>query len=219
MTTQEIWQLQALQVPRVSAVYMRHREHDLARRTQIRRRSVYAIVFLCTLFFVWSSWKYFLLHRLLMSAAPALWAVACMYFGFRWLRRASVPQSPEDAGVLDSLSFYRRELEWQRNARRRNWRWELPLLAPGLIAMFSSLVLEFNRPWALVAMEGVLIIGIASLSVAFEEWAARQLQREIDALDSLLVKDPTRNGPAGVIGSRHLRISGANCAYGETFHS
>jgi peptidoglycan/LPS O-acetylase OafA/YrhL len=55
--------------------------------------------------------------------------------------------------------------------------------------MFSSLVLEFNRPWAFVAVEAILIVGMASLSVAFEEWGARRLQREIDALDSLVVKD------------------------------
>jgi hypothetical protein len=115
-----------------------------------------------------------------------------VYFGIHWLRRTSAPQSPEDAGLLDSLSFYRRELERQRNARRRAWRWQLPLFAPGLIAMCTSLVLEFNRPWALVAMQAVLIVGLASLAVAFDESGARRLQREIDALDSLVVKDPTR---------------------------
>jgi hypothetical protein len=192
MTTQEIWQLQALEAPRVSAAYMRYRTRDLVRRTRIRKGSGYAIVFLGTLFFAWSSWRYLLLHRPLMSAAPALWVLACVYFVFRWHRRASAPQVPEDAGVLDSLSFYRRELERQRNARRGKWRWELPLFVPGLIAMFSSLVLEFNRPWALVAIEAILIVGMASLGVAFEEWSARRLQREIDALDSLVVKDPTR---------------------------
>ena len=192
MTTQEIWQLQALEAPRVSAAYMRHRTRDLARRTRIRKGSVYAIVFLGTLFFAWSSWRYLLLHRPLMSAGPALWVLACVYVAFRWHRRASAPQGPEDAGVLDSLSFYRRELERRRNARRGNWRWELPLFVPGLIAMFASLVLEFNRPWALVAVEAILIVGIASLSVAFEESSARRLQREIDALDSLVVKDSAR---------------------------
>jgi cation transport ATPase len=127
-----------------------------------------------------------------MSAGPALWVLACMYVAFRWHRRASAPQVPEDAGVLDSLSFYRRELERQRNARRGTWRWDLPLFVPGLIAMFSSLVLEFKRPWVLVAVEAILIVGIAFLGVAFEQRSARRLQREIDALDSLVVKDPAR---------------------------
>jgi hypothetical protein len=36
-------QLQALEVPRVSAAYMRHLAHDLARRSQIRNGSNYAI--------------------------------------------------------------------------------------------------------------------------------------------------------------------------------
>jgi cation transport ATPase len=192
MTTQEIWQLQTLEAPRVSAAYMRYRTRDLARRRRIRRGSVHILVFLATLFFAWSSWRYLLLHRPLMSAGPALWVLACVYLTFHWHRRASASQGPEDAGVLDSLSFYRRELERQRDARRRNWRWELPLFVPGLIAMFSSLVLEFNRPWALVVVEAILIVGIATLGVVFEERSARRLQREIDALDSLVVKDSSR---------------------------
>jgi hypothetical protein len=97
--------------------------------------------------------------------------------------------------VLDSLSFYRRELERQRNARRGSWRWELPVFVPGLIAMFTSLVLEFNRPLALVVVMAILIVGIASLGVAFDESGARRRQLEIDALDSLGVKDAARQGP------------------------
>jgi hypothetical protein len=106
---------------------------------------------------------------------------------------ASAAQVPEDAGVLDSLSFYRRELEQQRDARRGNWRRWLPPVVPGLITVLTSFVLELNPiPWALVAFEAILIVGGLSLTVAFEEWSARRLQREIDALDSLVVKDPAR---------------------------
>jgi Flp pilus assembly protein TadB len=190
MTTQEIWQLQALKAPHVSAAYMRHRTRDLARRTQIRNGSNYVGVLCCALFIAWYCWRYFL-HRPVMVVGLAFFMLATVYLTFRWHRLASAAQGPEDAGVLDSLSFYRRQLERQRDARR-NWRRRLPVV-PGLITVLASFVLELNPiPWALVAIEAILIVGILSFAVVFEEWTARRLQREIDALDSLVVRDTKR---------------------------
>jgi hypothetical protein len=192
MTTQEIWQLQALEAPRVSAAYIRHRARDLARRTRIRNGSEYAIGVLGVLVIAWCCWRYYL-HRPVMLAGLALTLLPLVYVAFRWHRLASAAQVPEDAGVLDSLSFYRRELERQRDARRGNWRWWLPPVVPGLITVLASFVLELNPiPWAIVAFEAIVIVGGPSLTVAFYEWSARRLQREIDALDSLVVKDPAR---------------------------
>jgi hypothetical protein len=190
MTTQEIWQLQTLEAPRVSGACMRDRARDLARRTQIRNGSNYAGVLCCALFIAWYCWRYFL-HRPVMVVGLALCMLAAIYLTFRWHRLASAAQGPEDAGVLDSLSFYRRQLERQRDARR-NWRRRLPVV-PGLIMVLASFVLELNPiPWARVAAAAILIVGILSLAVAFEEWTARRLQQEIDALDSLVVKNPAR---------------------------
>ena len=190
MTTQEIWQLQAIETPRVSATYMRHRIRDLARRTQLRNGVEYAIGVLGALFIAWHSWSLFL-HFPLFVAGLTLTLLALVYVTFRWHRLASAAQIPEDAGVLDSMSFYRRELERQRDARRGNWRWWLPPVVPGLIMVLTSFVLELNPiPWALVAFEGIVIVGGLALGVAFYEWSATRLQKEIDALDSLVVKDP-----------------------------
>jgi len=191
MTTQEIWQLQALDAPRVSAAYMRHRARDLARRTQIRKGLAYVIGIPGVLYIAWYCWRYFR-HMPMMVAGLALTVVPLVYVSCRRHRRASAAQVPEDAGALDSLSFYRRELERQRDARR-NWRqWLLPVV-PGLITLLASFVLELNPiPWALVAYEAIVIVGGVSLAVAFEQWSARRLQREIDALDSLVVKEPER---------------------------
>ena len=192
MTTQEIWQLQALEAPRVSAAYVRHRARDLARRTQIRKGSAYAIGVPGVLYLAWFCWRSFL-HHPVMVAGLALTTLASVYVAFRWHRLACAAQVPEDAGVLDSLSLYRRELERQRDARRGNWRQQLPLVVPGLITFLTSFVLELNPiPWALVAVEAIIIVGGLSLAVAFEERSARRLQREIDALDLLVVKDPAR---------------------------
>jgi MFS family permease len=193
MTTQEIWQLQALEAPRVSAAYMRHRARDLASRTRIRNGSNYAGGVLCALFLAWCGWRYpgHFLHRPVMITGLALGVLASVYLLFRWHHLASAAKGPEDAGVIDSVSFYRHQLERQRDARR-NWRRRLPVV-PGLITVLASFVLELNPiPWALLAMVTIFMVGVFSFAIAFEEWTARRLQREIDALDLLVVKDPTR---------------------------
>jgi hypothetical protein len=192
VTTQELWQLQALEAPRVSSAYMRHRARDLARRTQIRKALKYVVSVPGVLYIAWCCSRYFP-HRPVMSAGLAFTLLALVYIAVRWRRLAAAELFPEDAGVLDSLSFLRRELLRQRDARRGNWRRWLPPVMPGLVTLLASFVLELNPiPWALVAVEGILIFGGASLAVAFEEWSATRLQREIDALDSLVVKDPVR---------------------------
>jgi hypothetical protein len=192
MTTQEIWQLQALEAPRVSAAYMRYRARDLARRTQIRRGVSYAIGVPGVLYIAWYCSRYFL-HRPVMVAGLVLILLPLVYVTFRLQRLASAAQVPEDAGVLDSLSFCRRELVRQRDARRGYWRRVLLPVLPGLITLLASFVLELSPiPWALVAIEAIIIIGAPSLTAVFQEWSARRLQREIDALDSLVVRDPAR---------------------------
>ena len=190
MTTQELWQLQALDAPRVSAAYMRHRAGDLARRAQLRRGLSYAVGVLGGLYLVWYSWRH-LLRRPVMIAGLSLTMLALMYVAVRKHRLGPAAQVPQDAGALDSLSFYRRELERQRDARRG--RWWVPLVVPGLITMLAAFILELNPiPWALVAVEAMVIVGGLSLGLAVEEWSARRLQREIDALNSLVVRDPIR---------------------------
>jgi 6-bladed beta-propeller len=176
----------------LSASYMRHRARDLARHTQIRIASDYAILVMGSLFMAWCSWRY-LLHRPVMVAGITLTVLASAYVAFRKHRLAPAAHVPEDAGALDSLSFYRRELERQRNARRGNWRWWLPPMLPGLITVLASFLVELNPiPWAFVAVEAMVIVGGLFLGVARAEWAARRLQREIDALDSLVMKDEAR---------------------------
>ncbi len=192
MTTQEIWQLQSLEAPRVSAAYMRHRASDLARRTRIRKGVSYAIGVPGVLYIAWYCWRYFP-QRPMMAAGLVLILLPLVYIILRLHRFASPAQVPEDAGVLDSLTFCRRELVRQRDARRGYWRRVLLPVAPGLITLLASFVMELNPiPWALVAVEAIIILGGPVLTGVFQQSSARRLQREIDALDSLVVEGPAR---------------------------
>ncbi len=61
---------------------------------------------------------------------------------------AAAEPAPADAGVLDTLRYQRRQLERQRDLRRRSWRWwGLPML-PGMALMLASMIIEQDPvPW------------------------------------------------------------------------
>ena len=83
---------------------LRHRASDLARRTQIGRGLNYAIgvpgVLNCVVLLELLS------QRPVVVAGLALILLPLVYVTFRLYRLASAAQVPEDAGVLDSLSFF-----------------------------------------------------------------------------------------------------------------
>ena len=191
MTTQEMWQQQALEAPRVSAAYIRYRANSLARRMRIRKAVNYGIGVPGVLYIAWWCWRHFLNHPL-MVAGLALILLPLFYVTFRW-RLASSAQIPEDAGVLDSLSSYRRELERLRDARRSYWRNVLLPVSPGLITLLASFLMELTPiPWTFVAIEALIIVGAPCLTGILLGYSARRLQSEIDALDSLVAKGRAR---------------------------
>lgn len=96
-------------------------------------------------------------------------------------RRASARPLPQDwAGSL--LAFHRREMVRQRDALRSVWLWYIAPLVPGITMFLSGRQIENGRwqPWAFV-IAGLTVAGVALLN----RYAARRLQRDIDALDQL----------------------------------
>jgi hypothetical protein len=109
-----------------------------------------------------------------------------IYILAQWHRRASAQAPADQLGTLDALQFYRQQLVRQRDARRGNWRWWLPPLAPALILMFIAFIVEVQpTPWvAILGLAAWVVFGVTMAAVSYEK-VARGLQQEIDALDSL----------------------------------
>ncbi len=139
-----------------------------------------------------------------MVAGLAITMLSLVYVAFGWYRLASAGHVPKDAGAADSLSFYRRELERQRDARRGNWRRWLPSVVPGLITVSASFVLELNRtPWALVAFEAILIVG-----GAFPHGGFRRAEREAVATGNRCARCTHREGFRTLTGLTGCTTSG-----------
>jgi hypothetical protein len=185
MNVQQVWQSQPAEAPRISLAYVRHRVRTLERRSRWWNGAEYAGALFGAVFLGWHAWVQFL-DKPIALAGFAWFALSFLFFVWHWHRMASVQAAPTDAGVLDTLRFQRRQLERQRDARRRYWRYWVPALIPGIALMIAHLLIEV-RPVPWTSVWGMIVSSslISAAGAAFYEHKARQLQREIDALDTL----------------------------------
>jgi hypothetical protein len=185
MNAQQVWQSQVTEAPRISLDYVRHRTRNLEQRMRWRNALEYALGFLAFLVFIFGARQYGPSRPIMLAAHVwfALWAVFYMYW---WHRLASTQATPADAGVLDNLRYQRRQLERQRDARLRSWRWwGLPGL-PGVVLMLVSMVVEAEPvQWNVIGLLIVWLLVGTAIGFGFLNHEARRYQREIDALDSL----------------------------------
>jgi hypothetical protein len=185
MNLQQVWQSQATEAPRISLAYVRHGASALELRTRRRNAIEYLVGVLCLGLFSFSALQY-REGRPLMVAALVWFALWSIHYMVCWHRMASAKAAPAEAGMLDCLRYQRRELERQRDLRRRNWRWWGPAVLPGFGLFFASMFLEVKPvPWNEIAFVVVWIVVGSGLGIAWLEAEARRLQREIEALDSL----------------------------------
>lgn len=195
-TTEDVrmaWQRQALDAPRISLAYLRHQLQRLRRRTQIRNACEYVGGLGAMVWVIAAGWD-FIRPRPLISVGIALWVLGMIFVLYQWHRRASLPEAAESWGTLDAMQFYRQQLVRQRDARRGNWRWWLPSIAPGLVVLFVGLVVEVTpTPWVAIGALAGWIAFAVTMGIAGYERVARGIQVEIDALDSMTGGDPPRS--------------------------
>jgi hypothetical protein len=185
MTPQQAWQAQLAEAPRISLEYVRHRAKSIERRSYCRNAFEYLGAVLLVGVCGWQAMHVYPKFPL-MAAALAWLALFGVYVGIQWYRRAGTQLAPIDAGVMDTLRYQRRQLERQRDARRGNWRWWLPQALPGYVLFVISMAIEQGgvRRFEFWLMIAWFVLGTGA-GIAVYERAARRLQREIDALDSL----------------------------------
>jgi hypothetical protein len=185
MNTQQLWQSQALDAPRISLAFVRHQSDALRRRTRMLNalNSIWAIPGIAYL-----AWKYATSFGIepLLSAATALWVAAALFCLFVLRKPLALHELPAEFGVLDALKFHRRQLERQRDTGRGVFRW-LPLtFVPGHVMLFASYFIEITPiPWRGIIFAAVVIVFFTWIAIVMPERDARRIQKEIDALDSL----------------------------------
>jgi hypothetical protein len=184
---QQAWQRQALDAPRITLAYIRHRTQSFQRRIRIRNGFEY-VGGIAAIVLLLSRWSY-IQSRPLTFTAVALWVLAMIYIMVQWHRRAAAQAPAEQLGTLDALQFYRQQLVRQRDAVQGHLRRWLPAMAPGLGMTFVALILEFQPiPWTrILAFAAWIGFGLI-MAVVNSARRARGFQQEIDALDSMSSK-------------------------------
>jgi hypothetical protein len=185
MNTQQLWQAQALDAPRISLAFVRHQADALRRRTQMFNAFDWIVGLPGVTYLAWKCAESFGVEPLL-CAATALWFAAGLICTFLGRKHRTSQELPVEFGVLDALRFHRRQLERQRDARLGNSRW-LPLLfVPGHVMLFASFLFEITPiPWKAIIIDAVLIVFGTWIAIAMTGRSGRRIQKEIDALDSL----------------------------------
>ncbi len=183
MNTQQLWQSQALDAPRISLAFVRQQSDSLRRWAWMRNGINYVGAVAILPFMVWQAWSNFSVAPL-RSLAIVLNVPLCVWLLFRWHKRAASQEQPAEFGVLDALKFHRRQLERQRDVRLDRWR-RWPVI-PGILIIFVAGAIEITpTPWARFGVAAVVMTLILSIAIVVEERIARRIQKEIDALDSL----------------------------------
>jgi uncharacterized membrane protein len=183
MNTQQLWQAEALDAPRITLAFVRQQSDSLRRWTRMRNAINYVPVVAIIPFVVWRAW--FIFSAMPLYSVGLLWTLASgALLTVRWHKRAASQEQPAEFGVLDALKFHRRQLERQRDVRLDRWR-RWPAI-PGVLMMFVGLAIEVRpTPWMGLGLMAVFITLVLSIATAVEERIARRIQKEIDALDSL----------------------------------
>jgi hypothetical protein len=180
MTTEELWQSQAVNAPRITLAYLRGRADDSIRKT--RRWNL--VEYSSSMFGVVAALFIWLTHAdAWMRAGAVLLVVASVIYAWRWRVVAAPEAAPADLGALDTLRFHRRGLERQHAAYRGSWRWVVPLFFPPVASIwYGGLLLSDAAGMKLAFMIAVPLAGFA-LGVGITESRAAKLRREIELLD------------------------------------
>ncbi len=185
MNTQQLWQAQALDAPRISLSFVRHYSGALRRRTRMLNAINYFGGAAGMALLAWRGAEFFSVKPLL-SSATALWVAAGLLGLFLQRKRIATEEQPAELGVLDALRFHRRQLERQRDARRGSGRWVPLLFIPGHVMLFVSYFVEITPIWWKgIIVNAVVIVFGTWMAIVMTERRARRIQEEIDALDSL----------------------------------
>jgi len=179
MTTQELWQSQSVEAPRITPAYLRGRVEDANRAARWRNwyeYSSFPVALICVLV-VWplapNAWQ----------RAGFVWAIiATLIWALRWRRAASPAAMPADLGAIDTLRFHRRELERQLAANRGTRIWGALFLPSFVLCVYGGFVLTGGSMTKLLQMSAFVLAGVGVSAWYYESRIAR-LRREIELLD------------------------------------
>jgi hypothetical protein len=187
-----LWKNQQVEPIQISLAELRKRAQKLEKRIHRRNLREYvagAIVIACFGYYIFRFPDPMIRFGCVLVIASSLFVL------YQLRKRGAARAVPAEMAFRDCLDFHRKELERQRDLLRSVWTWYILPLVPGvLVFMLGDFQWQMTLPNAAVhaghvkilfglrvAIVVVIFIGVGKLN----QWAARRLQRRIDALNSV----------------------------------
>jgi FtsH-binding integral membrane protein len=191
-----VWKSQPAEPVGISLDDMRRQARTLESRISWRNAREYVA---CGLVVAAFGYYALVFHDALVRAGCGLVIAGALLVAFRLHTMGAARTIPAELAFRTCLAFRRQELERQRDLLLGVWRWYLLPFVPGMAVFLVGLfAFTMQQPHASEHVrEIVAVLGLTAVSCALvfvgiaklNHWAARKLQREIDALDRL-VREP-----------------------------
>jgi len=187
-----VWKNQGMEMTEISLEGIRQKARKFETRIFWRNLREYVAGAI-----VVASFGYVILvsHPALIRAGCGLVIAGALYMMYMLRMKGSARTAPAELAFRTCVDFHRQELQRQRDLLRGVWSWYLLPFVPGmaifLIGLFKNTMEQPNAPaHAGIIVAAFAISGLVCAAVfvgvgMLNQWGARQLQREIDALEEL----------------------------------
>ncbi len=176
-----LWRNQPEEEGPMSVDEIRRRARKFEKTIRRRNFREYAAAVVVVIAFGVSAWRD---TNMFVRAGAGLTIAATVFIVSYLHRKGSAHAMPADLTLPDYLVFHRAELVRQRDLLQGVWVWYLLPFVPGMVLVVVGRTLDNPATWprALVASAvcALVFFGIGRLN----QWAARKVQRTIDALDA-----------------------------------
>ena len=161
---------------------IRLKAQEFETKIKRRNRGEYIAVAVVIAFF---GWRLASSANLILNAGGALIIAGALYVAHHLRKRGSPKTLPADASFVNSVAFYRTELERQRDLGRRVWWWYIGPFIPGGVVLYWGLGAANEYSVQSLAVRGTVVMLFFLLVGQLNKKTARKLQHEIDELSAM----------------------------------
>ena len=178
----KVWQNQSVEVVQMSLDDVRRKAHKFEKRISRRNRREYIaaaiVIAVCAGRIVFS-------NNLIANIGGGLLIAGILSIVYQLRKKGSAGTMPADGAFANCVTFYRSELERQRDLTRRVWTWYIAPLLPGMAVAYWGLAVAGEYTLQSLGIRGTVVILVFVFVGILNGRAARKIQRQIDALDAL----------------------------------
>lgn len=179
----KVWQNQSVEVVQMSLDEIRKKAQKFTTRILWRNVGEYLGAVLAIACFGYYFWRF---EGILLRTGSALVIAGTLYVVYQLRKRGSAKTVPSDMALTTCLEFHRSQLRKQRDLLQGVWSWYLLPLVPGMVVFLVGSAVEHPPAnWTPLSVTVASCVVLLLLIGKLNQWAARRLQHQIDALDGL----------------------------------